>query len=216
MFSLEEERKIKIWYILSVIIGILLSFVVIVLLRTTVVSNIVDPTQKRVQFLICTFEKFEYQAKDVMSNATLETVTHVNIIVDTEFFQFFTRDVSQEDFVDMGIIYWENSSAPAIAPMKLENNTKYVVEEGRIIDLHHYGFPDASPQPCVKIVAIRDTNWLDEFILATSIEISFIVMFLFLIIATLFTLPIAHFYLSRQERLRRKKRKNKEKRRITT
>ena len=209
MFSLEEERKIRNWYILSVIIGVLLSFVVIVLLRTTVVSNIVDPTEKRVQFLICTFEKFEYQAKDVMSNVTLETVTHVNITVDTWFSQFFTRDVSQEDFVDMGTIYWENRSAPAIAPMKLENNTKYVVEDGRIIDLHYYGFPHASPQPCVKIVAIRETNWLDEIILTASIEISFIVMFLFVIIATLFTLPIAHFYLPRQERPRRKKREKK-------
>lgn len=135
-----------------------------------------------------------------------ETLTHVNVTTDTEFYRFFTRGVSQKDFVEMGIIHLEVGSLFAIAPKKLENNTRYVIEDGRTIELYYYGFYQKT-EPCVEIIAVRDVNWLDEIVLTVSLEISAIIMFLLVLIGTLFTLPFAHLDLSQQKRRRYEKEK---------
>ena len=77
----EVQRKTRtIKSMASVFVGVILLIVLIMLLGTPIIQNKVDFANSEARSLFCTFSRVDsFKIDDVMSNATGEILTRINI-----------------------------------------------------------------------------------------------------------------------------------------
>ena len=205
----EERRKArKVFGIMLVFLGVILLLILYSLLRTSIISNKVDIVASEVDSLFCTFERVQFDVEDVIFIATGEKVTIVNITVGTEFFQFYTYEASSLEFIDVGLLHWKYGQLLAFYSGRLEDGMNYVVEHGEIPYLNLYGVSDERT-PAVKIYEIRQRNWFDDFVSNSSVEISALIGFAFVLTCCLFYLPVIEYYINSEieKRIMKKKKR---------
>ena len=192
----EERRKSRnVYGVMCLFLGIVLLLIINSFLGTTMVFNKVDYEALQVRSLFCTFERVEFEVEDVISNATGEKVTRVNVIVGTESFLFYTYNISKEEFVDVGLLHWNDEQLLAFSSEEFEDGMNYVVDNGRIIYLVLYGVSH-SRRPIVRIDESHQKNWFDDFVSKSSIEISLLMGFALVLTCSLFSLPIIEYYIN--------------------
>jgi len=190
-----------------IFLGAVLSLILVSLLRTTIVCDKVDYETSQVYSLFCTFERGQFEVEAMMSNATGQKVTRVNVIIGNEYFPLYTYDALEENIVDVGLLHWNNGQLLAFSSEKLEDGIDYVVDNGRITYLTLYGSSDS--RPIVKIDKIHQRNWFDDFVSENSIEISVLMGFVFVLACSLFCLPFIEYQINYKIEKRKIKRRKK-------
>ena len=194
----EERRKTRnVYGAMFLLLGVILLLILYSFLRTTIVSDKVNVDASQVDSLFCTFERVQFDVEDVISISTGEKVTIVNITVGTDFFKFYTYEASSLEFIDVGLLHWKHGQLLAFYSGRLEDGMNYIVDNGKIIYLSLYGVSDERTQ-IVKIYEIHERNWFDDFVLKSSIEISALMGFAFVLTCSLFCLPIMEYYINRE------------------
>lgn len=208
----EERNKARSVYgLMFIFLGVALLLILTSFLRTTIVSNKVDYEASQVDSLFCTFERVQFDVEELISDVTGEKVTRVNVIVGNEFLPFYTYDISEKEFVDVGLLHWNNEQLLAFSSEKLKDGMDYVVDNGRIIYLTLYGV-SRSRRPVVKIDKIHERNWFDDFVSRSSIEISALIGFALVLTCSLFCLPLIEYHINYGiEKRKKKKRKTRKK-----
>jgi hypothetical protein len=142
-----------------------------------------------------------------MSAVTGETATVINIQVGAESFYFYTYNVSQSEFVDVGLIVLtglKERQLLAYSSERLDDGKSYVIDYGTIIYLNQWG-NSSSKTPIVKIEKIHQTNWFDEFISRNRHSILVLMTFSLVGISTLLCLPFIAYHVEYIEEKKRKK-----------
>lgn len=208
-----ERRVAKNFYGLMFLLGgVALSLILSSLLRTTIVSDKMDLEKSEVNSLFCTFERVQFDAEDVISIATGEKVTRINITVGTEVFQYYTYDASRLEFIDIGSLHCEYGQVLAFYSARLEDDIKYVVDYGTIIYFNRYGVPNERTA-VVKIYEIHQRNSFDDFVSNASMEISILIGFGLVLTCSLFCLPLMEYHINHEieERTTKKRKRNRKK-----
>lgn len=207
------ERKLhrRIYGIMFLCLGVILLLILNPLLSTTIVSNKVDISRSEVNNLICTFEKVPFSVEDVLCEATGRMVTRLDIILGIGLpLNYYTYNTSEEDFIDIGRLYFDQGELLAFYSEELENETRYIIDFGKITDLYIHGYSDAKI-PLVKIEKIHKTNWFDDFVSYNSVQISMLISFGLVITCSLFCLPFIEYVINTEiERKQEKEKKSKE------
>jgi hypothetical protein len=161
----------------------------------TSVSDKFGPNVTEVYNLFCTFESIPFSVEDVISNATGEKVTRLDIIIGIGFpLNYYTYNASQEKFADMGWLHSNQAEFLAYSSEKLENGTNYVVDYGRTIALHVYGYPDITIS-AIGIERIHKENWFEHLLYRNWLFI-FLVSLILVFVCSLFTLPFIEYYIN--------------------
>lgn len=207
----EERRKARNTYgVMLFLFGIVLILILNTFLGTTIVSDKVDFEELEVHSLFCTFERVQFYAEEVISTATGEEVTRVNLTIGADLHRFYTYYATEEEFVDVGFLNWNGGQLLAFSSQRLDEGIDYVVDYGEIIYLYNYGVPaiENSKTHIIKINRIRQRDWFDEFALNSSRQISMLLGFTFVLTCSLFCLPFIEYHINRDiEKKIAKKRK---------
>lgn len=206
----EERRKSRnVYGIMFIFSGVVLLLVLTCFLGTTVVSNKIDSKRLEVHNLFCTFVRVPFDAKDTISNATGMRLTRVDVILGIGLpLNYYTYDASQEDLVDMGWLYYDQNEVLAFYSEELENGTRYVVDYGKIVYLNVVGYSD-SKIPIVKINKIHQRNLFDDFVSKSSMQISVLMGFVFVLTCSLCCLPFIEYHINHKIEERKTKRRRK-------
>jgi len=193
----EERRKARTIYgLMFGFLGVVLLLILTSFSGTAMVRNKVDYQALRVCSLFCTFQRVPFDVEDVISNATGEKLTRVNVTLGDESFQFYTYNATKEEFVDLGLLNWNQGQLLAFSSYILKEDVNYVVQ-GRIIYLNPYGV-SYSRTPIIKIDEFHQRNWFEDLVSEKSVAISLLMGFALVLTCSLFSLPFIEYHINRK------------------
>jgi len=140
--------------------------------------------------IFCTFERIPFSVKNVVSDATGESVMRLDTLLIGLPIEWYTYNVSQTEIVDVGLLNTTWGSVLALSSESLKNSTDYVVDYGTIITLHEYGNPGIT-QYAVRIERVHERNWFDDFVVKNLRYIVPLFGFGIVIACSLIALPFA-------------------------
>lgn len=190
-----ERRRTRYSFgILFVLLATVLLIGVLFVMNMGVVHNKIDHGNLKVYSLYCTFENLTFHVENVVSNATGERLTLINITL-LNMSNLYTRDLTQEEFVNVGMLHHDRGDMLAFCSEKLEN-TEYVVDRGTIIYLNVHGSDNLVP--IVEIDEIHEVSAFELLLIQNSKLVSWILSFFMVLTYCLFCLPFIEYYTNRR------------------
>lgn len=159
------------------------------------VSNKIDFTSNEVIRLFCTFKRLPFNTEIVVSNATGERFTRIEITFDSQSFKYYTT-INSSYFTDVGWLQYNNERLLAFSPEKLNEGTDYVVDYGKIVYLGIYKME--SVRSMVQIERIHHTEYFEVIVLENTMTLSILASSVVVLTCTLCCLPLIEYAIDKE------------------